>query len=184
VFLTLVDLFESSVTASDGVAGSVVDAYVDDRTWSIRYLVVIVAAPEGNKEMVCLPEAITDIDLEEGCIHASSLSPRHCASVTSHRNVRSSHEVLGCAVSGWNRTIGRADDAIFETDSWVLRYFLIDGGALCKGAVVLIPPALIEDARWEERALLVADTGAAWLCGVDGEDAIASLDLSRPHKLH
>lgn len=183
MFLTLVDLIDSSVLASDGMTGRVVDAYVDDRTWAIRYLLVVVADSEGDKEMVCFPEAVTDIDAEEGCVLVGCLSPRDCASAAPHRNIRSSHEVLGCAVSGWNGAIGCTEDAIFETDSWVLRFLLIDGGGLCNGAVVLLQPALIDEVAWDEGLLRVTDSGVAVLSG-DDADAVMSAAFSEPRRLH
>jgi hypothetical protein len=183
MFHTLVDLIDSSVLASDGIVGRVVDAYVDDRTWVIRYLLVVVAEAEGDKEMVCLPEAITDIDAEEGCILVGRLSPRDCAPAAPHRNIRSSHEVLGCAVSGWNGTIGCTEDAIFETDSWVLRFLLINGAGLCNGAVVLLQPALIDELLWDEGSLRVTDPSVAVLCG-DDADAVISMASSEPRRVH
>lgn len=183
MFHTLVNLIDSSVLAGDGIVGRVIDAYVDDRSWAIRYLLVLVTDTEGEKEMVCLPEAITEIDEEESCVLVDWLSPRDCASAAPHRNIKSWHEVLECSVSGWSGTIGRPEDAIFETDSWVLRFLLIDGGGSCNGAVVLLQSALIEQALWDEGSLRVADSPVAVLCG-DDVDAVMSAAFSERRTLH
>lgn len=183
MFHTLVDLIDSSVLANDGSVGRVADAYVDDRTWTIRYLLVVVAGPAGEKEMVCLPEAINDIDAEEGSIVVGWLSPRDCAAAAPHPNIRSWHEVLACAVSGWSGTIGCPTDAVVETDSWVLRFLLIDAGGLCNGAMVLLQPALIDEVLWDQGWLRVTNSGVAVLYG-DDADAVMSAAFSERRTLH
>jgi hypothetical protein len=183
VFHTLVNLIDSSVLASDGIAGRVIDAYVDDRTWAIRYLLVLVADPDGEKEMVCFPEAINEIDAEEGWIRVDQLSPRDCASAAPHRNVRSWHEVLGCAVSAWSGTIGSPTDAIFEIESWVLRFLLIDDGGLCNGAMVLLQPILIDEMLWDQSSLRVTSSSFTVLYG-DDAGAVISAAFSETRTLH
>jgi hypothetical protein len=184
VFHTLADLIDSSVFASDGIVGRVVDAYVDDRTWGIKYLLVSVAQAQGDHEMVCFPETITDVDSEGGgSIVADCLSPRDSAPASSDRNIRSAQEVLGCAVSGSNGLIGCTRDAIIETDSWVLRFLLIEGAGLCSGSLVLLQPSLINEVRWEEGSLHVGDAHSAVLCS-DSGDAVVPALLSRSRRLH
>lgn len=160
MFHTLRDLISSSVLAADGSVGRVVDAYVDDRTWTIRYLLVAVTQPKGDREMVCFPEAITDVDIREGIIVAGSLQPRDSALAKTHRSIRSSRAVLGSEVSTSNGPIGCTEDAIVDVDSWVLRFLLVQGVGRCKGAMVLLQPSLIDEVRDDGSLHVAEDNGS------------------------
>jgi hypothetical protein len=165
VLHTLVGLIESRVLASDGTCGRVVDAYVDERTWAIECLIVMISGPGGDRHMVCFPDAVTEIDIEEGVITVARLSASSIELAESRDYLRSSRDVIGCNVSGWSGAIGRTEDAIFETDSWELRFLLIDASELCNGAVVLLQPGLIDEVRWEQSSLHAAVTRLEVLSG-------------------
>jgi hypothetical protein len=181
VFHTLRDLISSSVLAADGSVGRVVDAYVDDRTWRIRYLLVAIAQPKGDREMVCFPESITDVDIQEGSIVAGSLHPRDCAAARRHRNIRSSLAVLGSEVSGTRGPIGCTEDAIVDADSWALRFLLLQGIGSCKGAMVLLQPSLIDEVR-EDGSFHIIDDSQIPRNEAERPSAPARLSTSR--RLH
>ncbi len=70
--------------------------------------------------------------------------------------LRSSRRVLGRRVAGWTGARGETRDAIFELDSWTLRFFMIDVSGCRPGGIALIQPDLIEAASWDQRALRIA----------------------------
>jgi hypothetical protein len=182
VFHTLRNLISSSVLAADGSVGRVVDAYVDYRTWTIQYLLVAIAQPTGNREMVCFPGAITGVDSHEGSIVADTLHPKDCAPATEHRHIRSARAVLGSAVSGSRGPIGCTEDAIVQADSWVLRFLLLQGVGSCKGAMVLLQPSLIDEVR-EDGSLRIADDNSE-VPRIQREDSAAPSRLSHARTLH
>jgi hypothetical protein len=132
--------------------------------------------------MVCFPEAITDVNTHEGNIVAGSLHPRNCAPAATHRNIRSSHSVLGSQVSGSNGPIGCTEDAIIEADSWVLRFFLLQGNGWCKGAMVLLQPSLIDEVR-QDGSFHVADDSSV-VPRNEGEDSLVPARLHNSRRLH
>lgn len=62
---SLRDLFDMAVRGTDDEAGAVHDAYVDDDTWRIRYLVVETGSWLFGRRVLIAPEAVTGLDWDE-----------------------------------------------------------------------------------------------------------------------
>jgi hypothetical protein len=133
------------------------DVLIDARTWEIRYLLVAVTDPDGEREVACPPELITRMDLSKHRIVVGAL-PSSDAEGASDDTLRSCRHVLGSPVSGWTGDIGSAADVVFETDSWMLRFLLVDASSWFSGGLVFVRPELIDESRWEGRAIPVAIT--------------------------
>jgi sporulation protein YlmC with PRC-barrel domain len=59
MFKTLNQLSGSSVTATDGLIGHVKEAFFDDRSWAIRYLVVDAGTWLSGREVLISPYSVT-----------------------------------------------------------------------------------------------------------------------------
>jgi hypothetical protein len=57
------DLRLYSIAASDGDIGSVDDAYIDDRTWTVRYLVIATGTWLFGRKVLLSPAAIRGVDV-------------------------------------------------------------------------------------------------------------------------
>ncbi len=70
--------------------------------------------------------------------------------------LRSTHEILGYAISNNNEDIGKVRDIYFDDQQWVVRYFVVDtGGWLSSRKVLVSPDAITGDPDWMNRAIRV-----------------------------
>jgi sporulation protein YlmC with PRC-barrel domain len=71
-------------------------------------------------------------------------------------HLRSRNEVLGYHIQAKNGEIGHVDDLIIETESWKIRYLIVDTrNWLPGGKDVLISPAWIEKIKWNKNRVYI-----------------------------
>src|SRR5262249_31863241 len=63
---TLGALLGSPVPAADGTVGSVLDAFFDERSWQIRYLLVKSSPGARCRAVVCSSDAVIHVDEDDG----------------------------------------------------------------------------------------------------------------------
>ena len=68
-------------------------------------------------------------------------------------HLRSLSEVVGYDVVARTDRIGRVDDLIADTASWVVRYFVVDAKKWRPGGEVLLAPSWVERIDWAEHGL-------------------------------
>jgi hypothetical protein len=61
-------LFGFRILATDGEAGRIRDVYIDDRQWTVRYLVVDTCKWLNEKSVLILPSAVTSMEQEPRAI--------------------------------------------------------------------------------------------------------------------
>jgi hypothetical protein len=176
---TIGELLECSVVDSGGTIGHIRDAYFDDTSWEIRYLLLEVLDGAGVREVLFSPDAITGIDKELSRLLVERLSTEAADYADCLSNLRSSRTVLGCDVASWTGALGHAQDVIFETDSWILMFLLVDANCWCPGGVVFVQPTLIENASWDQPSLRLATTHVALLTA-PSDDLAAGEDDDSP----
>jgi hypothetical protein len=154
---TVGELLGSPVTATHGLVGRVLDAFFDEQSWQIRYLLVETSSAGRDRIVAFRSEAVVSIDAEEGlrvegspAFDLKSSERLHC--------LRSTRAVLDCTVAGWSGSLGTTADALFDEASWALRFLMIDASSWCPGVVVLLRPDLVQEAHWERQSLRVAIT--------------------------
>jgi len=69
--LSMEQLTQFSIGATDGEIGRVADAYFDDRDWTIRYLVVNIGGWLSVREVLISPAHLRGIDTTRGVLHAT-----------------------------------------------------------------------------------------------------------------
>jgi uncharacterized protein YrrD len=154
---TVGGLIGSRVIGTEGVIGHVLDAFFDEQSWRICYLLVEVSCVGRDRAVLFPPEAIVSIDTEDG-IHIDHVPSFDLKSAERLRSLRSTREVLDCTVAGWAGDIGRTQDVLFDEGSWALRFLMIDVSSWCPGVVVFIRSDLVQEAQWESQSLRVAVT--------------------------
>lgn len=70
-------------------------------------------------------------------------------------NLRSADEVAGYHIDASDGEMGKVADFIADTDSWAIRYLVVDTRAWLPGRQVLVAPAWIDEIDWEGRLLRV-----------------------------
>ena len=75
-------------------------------------------------------------------------------------HLRSLSEVTGYAVQARDERIGKLKDLIAQTDSWVIRHFVVDARVSRSGGEVLLSPAWVERIDWNESSLVTGMTAS------------------------
>jgi uncharacterized protein YrrD len=70
-------------------------------------------------------------------------------------NLRRAQEVIGYQVDGRDSVLGKVDDFILDDQDWILRYLVLDSGALVKDKKVLIAPFWIRWIRHDEKQVYI-----------------------------
>jgi uncharacterized protein YrrD len=182
VLNTIGQLLETRVIADDGAQGQVLDAYFDEDTWQIRYLLIEVSDPFRASHVFYPADATRDFD-QGGRLRVDCLERRLPVS-EEVRSLRSSRQVMGCDVAAWTGALGTTGDAVIETDSWLLLFLVVDAGNWCPGGVVLIQPQLVESAQWEERTIDVAVAHVEVLTSPFREDSVVGVGDGSGEFLH
>lgn len=88
------ELFAVTLSASDGDAGTIKDIYIDDREWTIRYLVVDTGGWISGRTVLISPHAITQKDWASQTLHAglSRKQVEECPAVDTHMTLSRQHE--------------------------------------------------------------------------------------------
>ncbi len=73
--------------------------------------------------------------------------------------LQSVDRLTGCAVAAPERKLGEVASLFLDTRNWAIRYLVVDVTEWLPGRRVLLSPAWIEEARWED-SILTADVGA------------------------
>lgn len=186
MYHTVAELLDSRVVAKHGVViGRVLDAYLDEQNWQIQYL-LIEAAGQTKRTVLFASEAVRAIDMDAGKILVEGQGKFDVTSLQALSSLRSAREIIDCSVAGWTGSIGRTEDVLFEADSWIVCFLMIDASSWCPGGTLFIQPELIQDAHWGRRSLRLAMTHveARELAEEEAEDT-DSCDLRpRPRVLH
>lgn len=74
------------------------------------------------------------------------------------KNLRSSRELTGYVVHAADGAIGKVRELYFDDADWRVRYIVVDTGRWLPSKKILLPPATVEDIRWEQRQVRVSFT--------------------------
>lgn len=66
-------------------------------------------------------------------------------------DLRSANEVMGYNVQAAGEDVGEIVDFIAETDTWILRYIVMDTQHLVPGKKILVSPNWTENIEWDKR---------------------------------
>jgi hypothetical protein len=159
-----------NVDASDGPVGSVMDAGLDDEEWLIRGVVIDTRAWIRGRDVLVPVRAVRHLDTDNEKLmlaisrDAVDASPTFEPSGSSgvppatapSARLRSAREVIGYHIRARNETFGHLEDLLFDTETWDIRYLLIDTRNWWPG-----PPVLV---------------GSSWVDGIDAADKMLSID--------
>jgi hypothetical protein len=72
------------------------------------------------------------------------------------RHLRSTREVIGYDIQASDGAIGHVEDFLVDTESWMLRYMIVDTKNWWPGKKVLVAPAWIDTIAWATRDVRIA----------------------------
>ena len=175
---TLSALRRSTIVATDGNLGSVVDLCFDDRSWIIRYLVVD-ASSWFPDHWVLIPSISVrswapDPSILRGALSKTQVKVSAEAHIPSGRPERTpqpyalEHAIrdraraggethlqvataaIGYAVQTEDGEIGHVQDILVDDKDWAIRYLLVDTTNKWTSQRVLVAPAWLTHVSWDE----------------------------------
>jgi sporulation protein YlmC with PRC-barrel domain len=160
------DLRRFSVAATDGSLGSVGDVYFDDRSWSVRYLVVdagnrlpgrrVLVSPSAvrrsapptlhvalSTEQVAAGPAVNTPKLPGTSTPPGEVEPANLTRAGDRGDVhlQAATAVMGYAIQTEDGEIGHVKDVLVDDRAWVIRYLVVDTENRWVGQKVLVSPA-------------------------------------------
>jgi hypothetical protein len=171
------DLRRLTIAATDGNVGSVVDLCFDDRSWTVRYLVVDAGSWFPDRWVLISPISVRswapDPSILRGALtktqvaisaagHASNgeppRPPQPYVKDTIGDRVRSAGEAhlqvataaLGYTIQTEDGTIGHVKDILVDDNAWAIRYLLVDTTNRWASKNVLVAPEWLTHTSWDE----------------------------------
>jgi sporulation protein YlmC with PRC-barrel domain len=175
---TLSDLRRVTIAATDGNLGSVVNLCFDDRSWTIRYLVVDAGSWFPDHWVLISPTSVRswapDPSILRGALSKTQVKIRAEAHIPNGRPERApqpdalehairdraraggeAHLQVATAAIGYTMqtedgVIGHVQDILVDVEAWVIRYLLVDTTNQWSGKRVLVAPAWLTHVSWDE----------------------------------
>lgn len=159
-----------NVDASDGPVGTVIDSGLDDEEWLIRGVVIDTRAWIRGRDVLVPVRAVRGFDSEHQKLTLAiskdvvDASPSFEAAgvltaaptTAPSARLRSAREVIGYHIQARDETFGHLEDLLFDTETWAVRYLLVDTRNWWPG-----PPVLV---------------GSNWVDHIDAGDKRLSID--------
>jgi hypothetical protein len=71
-------------------------------------------------------------------------------------HLRSARDVAGYRIQALDDAIGNADDFVVDTETWIIRYMVVDTGNWLPGRKVLLAPGWVDAVDWGQRSVNVS----------------------------
>ena len=156
----------SAIAARDERFGFVMDLYFDDRTWTVRYVVLDTGRPMPQRSVLLDPAELDSIG--QGGTLSVRLTRRqvekkpdwlterpvylqHDMTPAGHPgdgHLRSSGIVLGCSVEARDGLLGHVADLLLDDEGWTVPELLVDTRYWLPGRRVHVPARSVEEIDW------------------------------------
>jgi len=182
--VSLKELLGFEVRADDGVAGSISDFLINERTWAVGYVIVPIGGYlSGERLLIAVDDitlgredraiitarslvelaALSPADLatkaEEGWATVNDQAPRHIPASDMPEPQspwRSFNMMLGCTIAASDGGYGSLDDLLVDFEEWRIQYFVGRTYKWKKKPSVLIPTAWVEQVSWMDKTVDVS----------------------------
>lgn len=170
MLLSVKRLRGQAIVATDGAIGYLVDVYFDDRSWTVRYLVLDTGRPMPQRQVLVAPSWVVPADDARIHVKLSRTELERCPDLDEDKPVflqhdmagitapgdphlRSAEVVMGFIVHGPPGRAGHLRDILFDSLDWSLKSFVVDSGIWLPGKRSLVAPQDVEGLDWIERAI-------------------------------
>jgi uncharacterized protein YrrD len=175
---TFSDLRRLTIEATDGNLGSVVDLCFDERSWTIRYLVVDAGSWFPDHWVLISPISVCiwapDPSILRSAVSKTQVKISAEAHIPNGRQERrpqqyalehairdralaggEAHLQVATAAIGYtlqteDGTIGHVEDIVVDDKAWTIRYLLVDTTNKWAGKRVLVAPEWLTAVSWDE----------------------------------
>jgi sporulation protein YlmC with PRC-barrel domain len=149
------DLRRLTIAGPDGTLGNVGDVYFDDRSWSVRYLVVEADTwfPRGQVFVPPVFARSSDpttlrVALSKTQVKLSSMV------ITGDAHLHSATVLMGYAMQAEDGEIGHVKEVLVDDRVWAIRYLVVDTEKWWGGKTVLVSPEWLTRVTWDESKTL------------------------------
>jgi sporulation protein YlmC with PRC-barrel domain len=175
VLRSVKEMQEYVAAAVDGEIGEVEEFYLDDRYWTIRYLVVGMSNDETYQRVLITPAALGQPDRAEQVLRVAlsmeqarnrpdvdsdrpisrqgrseSGSPEEEPNEPGDPHLRSTKEVIGYHIRARDGEIGHVEDFVVNDETWTIHFVVVDTRNWWPGRKVLMAPTWIKQVDWAE----------------------------------
>ena len=161
------DLRRVTIAAMDGELGSVRDLYFDDRSWTVRYLVVDTGSWRPDRWVLVSTKSVrrsdpstlrvaltktqfktgVDMNTQPGVVdQAIRGHARECRKP----QLQAATTVIGYALETEDGEIGHVEDLLVDDTAWVIRYLRVDPKNGWAGKSVLVAPEWLTEVTWDD----------------------------------
>ena len=149
----------AAVSGSDGEIGTVEDFYFDERTWTVRYLLV----DTGNGKRVFMSPAAVQNGWGRSGVHVNLTRDAVWGGpeadtdpLSSNGDLDSIKQTTGYHIHASNGEIGHVDDFLIGQDSWRISYLLVDTSNWIGGRSVIVSSEAVERVDKADSQIYVA----------------------------
>ena len=148
------DLRRLTIAATDGNLGSVVDLCFDDRSWTVRYLVVDAGSWFPDRWVLIPPKSVRSWTPDPSILRGA-LTKTQVAISAEGRSAGKPHlqvatTAIGYTIQTEDGTIGHVQDLLVDDKAWAIRYLLVDATKKWGGKRVLVAPEWLTHVSWDE----------------------------------
>jgi len=195
------DLRRFTVAATDGTLGSVRDVYFDDRSWSVRYLVVdagnwlpgrrVLVSPIPvrspgsttlhvalSKQQVAASPDVNTRGVPGSSTQQGGVEPANLARAgeCGDAHLQTAAAVMGYAIQTEDGKIGHVKDVLVDDQAWAIRYLVVDTENRWVGKKVWVSPAWLTRVTWDGSKTLCCIATAVDDSSGSGRAAIPSIE--------
>ena len=140
---SLSDLRQFTISATDGILGSVRDGYFDERSWTVPYVVAQSPGLPFRRKLVA--PAILQSSESNPVLHRIGLATKEIPDDTGAGETRDSHlrslsALIGYTVESEDGEIGHVDDLLIDDRTWAIRYLVVNAEKWCPDRRVWVSP--------------------------------------------
>lgn len=159
VLRSIGDLRRMRIAATDGELGRVHDLYLDDLSWTVRYLVVDTGGFLPDRWGLVSPQSLRRSDTDPGTLRLPLTKTQFKAGADMHTQpgdidqtsrgdarvgrearLRAATTVVGYALETEDGEIGHVDDFLVDDKTWAVRYLRVYTKGRWDGKSVLVAP--------------------------------------------
>ena len=149
------DLRQLTIAGADGNLGSVGDVYFDDRSWSVRYLVVEADTWFPGGRVFIPPVFVRSSDSTTLRVASSKAQVKVSSMVhTGDAHLQTATVLMGYAMEAEDGEIGHVKDVLVDDRVWAIRYLVVDTEKWWGGKTVLVSPEWLARVTWDESKTL------------------------------
>lgn len=164
------------VVASDGPVGGVADLLFDEADWSVRQIAVNTDGFLVHHHVIIAPSDVVEIELPSETLRlnlsTSAVKKKSVAATDQHRQgdagdtaaeqspsatvapLLSANAMTDYVLHAVDGDVGLIHGLLIDTDTWIIRYLVVDAGEWLEDRFTLLAPRVIQSLNHDDRHFL------------------------------